>query len=53
MNKVVTPSVAAASGVFGGAFTKPSNPQATSTESNSAQVFNFDPSAQAQLKAAS
>jgi hypothetical protein len=53
MNKVVTPSVAAASGVFGGAFTKPSNAQATNTESNSARVFNFDPSAQTQLKAAS
>jgi hypothetical protein len=51
MNKVVTPSVAAASGAFHGTFAKPSNP--SQTESNSARVFNFDSNAQTQLKAAS
>jgi hypothetical protein len=53
MNKVVTPTVAVASGALNGAFAKPSNPNASQTEGNSARVFNFDPNAQTQFKAAS
>ena len=53
MNKVVTPTVAVASSAISDAFTKPSNPNAIQTESNSARVFNFDPNVQTQLKAAS
>jgi hypothetical protein len=51
MNKVVTPTVAVASSALNSAFTKPAT--ASQVESNSARVFNFDPNAQAQLKAAS
>lgn len=53
MTKVVTPTVAAAGGAFNGVFTKPSNAYGTNTEANSARVFNFDPNAQGQFKAAS
>ena len=51
MNKVVTPTVAVANSALNGAFAKPASP--IQTESNSARVFNFDPNAQTQLKAAS
>jgi hypothetical protein len=51
MNKVVTPTVAAASSALNGTFAKPTN--ASQTESNSARVFNFDPNSQTQFKAAS
>jgi hypothetical protein len=51
MNKVVTPTVAVASGTLNSAFTKPAT--ASQTEGNSARVFNFDPNMQTQLKAAS
>ncbi len=53
MNKVVTPTVAVASGAISDAFAKPSNPNVIQTESNSARVFNFEPNTQTQLKAAS
>jgi hypothetical protein len=51
MNKVVTPTVAVASGALNGAFAKPASPN--NAEGNSARVFNFDPNAQTQFKAAS
>jgi hypothetical protein len=51
MNKVVTPTVAVASSALNSAFAKPAT--ASQAESNSARVFNFDPNAQSQLKAAS
>jgi hypothetical protein len=51
MNKVVTPTVAVASSALNGSFAKPTNP--SKAEGNSARVFNFDPNAQTQLKAAS
>jgi hypothetical protein len=51
MNKVVTPTVAVASGALNSAFAKPASP--IQTEGNSARVFNFDPNMQTQLKAAS
>ncbi len=51
MNKVVTPTVAVASGALNGAFNKPASPN--NAEGNSARVFNFDPNAQTQFKAAS
>jgi hypothetical protein len=51
MNKVVTPTVAVASGALNGAFNKPST--ASQTDGNSARVFNFDPNVQTQFKAAS
>jgi hypothetical protein len=51
MNKVVTPTVAVASSALNGSFAKPTNP--SKAEGNSARVFNFDPNAQTQFKAAS
>jgi hypothetical protein len=51
MNKVVTPTVAVASGALNSAFNKPAT--ASQAEGNSARVFNFDPNAQTQFKAAS
>jgi hypothetical protein len=51
MNKVVTPTVAVASSALNGSFAKPTNP--SKAVGNSARVFNFDPNAQTQLKAAS
>ena len=53
MNKVVTPTVAVASSAISDAFAKPPNPNVIQTESNSARVFNLDPTVQTQLKAAS
>jgi hypothetical protein len=51
MNKVVSPTVAVASGALNSAFAKPAT--ASQAEGNSARVFNFDPNAQTQFKAAS
>lgn len=53
MNRVVTPTVAVATGAFGNGFTKPAKEQVSNAETNTAQVLHFGPNGQTQFKAAS